>query len=835
MKKIISIFLSSLMILSLLSVMTFAAESDVVIYTDASTTSVHSGDTFSYTVSLSGTYDGFSFWTMSENGITVTDVTTADPRINADKKDDGDWEISVMGAWGKVESEKEEIATITAQVDTSAAIGDISLSLGDIKIANDIGDPVACETKYDAITVEEVPPEPKKDFPKTIKLSDKTYTYDGTEKSISVSGTLPAGTNVTYENEKATDVGVYNVKATLAGDGYNTKVLTAKMTIEPKKLTVSGMKAQDKSYDATTEAKIEGGEISGKVTGDDVGATFPTTGTFASANAGRNIAVNIADITLTGSKKDNYTLTQPTGLKANITAAPITVTADNVTVAIGEEIPKLTYKITSGQLYGSDTIDGELKTNARNNKVGTYDITKGTLTTTANYKLTFINGKLTVVDKIPQNITVSEIGEKTYGDEAFKIEVTGDAVSGLSAFTFESSNTDVCEIDETGVITIKNAGETEITVREAGDDKYAPFKNTQKLTVNAKSINVKNVNVMEKTAELDGVLSGDEVSADLSEVTMEIKELGEENAVVLVKGIKLAGEKAKNYAISQDEVEATVGKGEIITVSAEAVNGSVSGTGAYVKGSSVTLKAEPDKRYRFDAWYDGENKLSSKASYTVTAEKDITVTAQFNKKSSGGGSSTYYIIDFVTNGGSSVETQKLKFGAAAVKPKDPTRDGYIFAGWFTDSELKNKYDFSNKVYNDFKLYAAWNEDLTTRQIILTIDKKSAIVFGKVKTNDVAPIIVKERTMLPARFVAENLGADVEWDNDKRQVIITKADTKIVITIDSDIATVNGKEVKLDSEAFIKDERTYTPIRFISESLGAKVEWNNDTREVIITK
>ncbi len=621
----------------------------------------------------------------------------------------------------------------------------------------------------------------------------------------------------------------------------NLNIENGSITVEkaPKKvktLTVSGMKAENKTYDGTTAAVISGGTLSGVEKGDVVNAVMPGKGTFAKADAGTGIAVNIDEIKLECAEDNtyDYVLKQPT-LKANITAAPITVTADNVAISIGEEIPKLTYKITSGQLYGSDTIKGELKTTARNNKVGTYDITKGTLKTTSNYKLTFINGKLTVVDKMPQNITVSEIGEKTYGDEAFKIEVTGDAVSGLSAFTFESSNTDVCEIDETGVITIKNAGETEITVREAGNDKYAPFKNTQKLAVNAKSINVKNVNLMEKTAELEGVLNGDEVSADLSEVTMQVKEIGEENAVVLVKGIKLAGEKAKNYAISQDEVEATVGKGEIITVSAEAVNGSVSGTGAYVKGSSVTLKAEPDKRYRFDAWYDGEKKLSSKTSYTFTATENVTVTAKFNKKSSGGGSSTYYIIDFVTNGGSHVEHQRLKFGAAAVKPKDPTRDGYIFAGWFTDSELKNKYDFSNKVYNDFKLYAAWNEDLTNRQIILAIDKKSAIVFGKVKTNDVAPIIVKERTMLPARFVAENLGADVEWDNDKRQVIITKDDTRIVITIDSDIATVNGKEVKLDSEAFIKDERTYTPIRFISESLGAKVEWNNDTREVIITK
>ena len=129
------------------------------------------------------------------------------------------------------------------------------------------------------------------------------------------------------------------------------------------------------------------------------------------------------------------------------------------------------------------------------------------------------------------------------------------------------------------------------------------------------------------------------------------------------------------------------------------------------------------------------------------------------------------------------------------------------------------------------LYAGWEDDA---RIILTIGKKAALVFGEKKSNDVAPIIVNDRTMLPARFVAESLGAKVSWDEEKREVKIVSGKTEILIYIDSDKAFINGKEVTLDSPAFIRDERTYTPVRFVAEALGAKVEWNEDGQKVTIT-
>lgn len=137
--------------------------------------------------------------------------------------------------------------------------------------------------------------------------------------------------------------------------------------------------------------------------------------------------------------------------------------------------------------------------------------------------------------------------------------------------------------------------------------------------------------------------------------------------------------------------------------------------------------------------------------------------------------------------------------------------------------------------SSFTLYAAWKVDNTKNQIILVIGSKDMLTYGELKANDVAPIIVNDRTMLPTRFVAENLGATVEWDEATSKVTITKGDVVIELVIGAETATVNGETVTLDSPAFLENGRTYTPIRFVSEALGATVEWDEATQTVTITK
>lgn len=221
---------------------------------------------------------------------------------------------------------------------------------------------------------------------------------------------------------------------------------------------------------------------------------------------------------------------------------------------------------------------------------------------------------------------------------------------------------------------------------------------------------------------------------------------------------------------------------------------------------------------------------------------ELVITPIRTSNDGGGSVSAAYTVSFDTNGGSELSKQTVTRNSVIKEPTAPTKDGFDFAGWYTDKELKEKYDFSAKVTKSMTLYAAWTEkDNSENQIILTIGEKDALVFRKTKTNDVAPKIVNDRTMLPARFVAENLGAEVSWDGEKELVTIkgknlkTSEDITILIYIGSDIAYVNGKEIRLDSPAFIENDRTYTPIRFISEELGANVEWIEKEQKVIITK
>lgn len=159
----------------------------------------------------------------------------------------------------------------------------------------------------------------------------------------------------------------------------------------------------------------------------------------------------------------------------------------------------------------------------------------------------------------------------------------------------------------------------------------------------------------------------------------------------------------------------------------------------------------------------------------------------------------------------------------------------------TAEELAGKYDFLSKISEDTTLHTGEaSNDEAKNQLVLVIGKTDATVFGETKANDVAPVIRNDRTMLPARFVAESLGAVVEWNEVLREVLIKGKksngnDIIIKIYINSDAAYVNDEKVTLDSQAFIENDRTYTPVRFIAEALGAKVDWNEEEHKVIITR
>lgn len=96
-----------------------------------------------------------------------------------------------------------------------------------------------------------------------------------------------------------------------------------------------------------------------------------------------------------------------------------------------------------------------------------------------------------------------------------------------------------------------------------------------------------------------------------------------------------------------------------------------------------------------------------------------------------------------------------------------------------------------------------------------------------------PVLQDGRTLVPLRAIFETLGATVDWENDTRTVTGTLGDKIIILQINNKIATVNGNIVVLDVPGQLINGRTFIPVRFIAESLDAKVDWNPNSKTVII--
>ncbi|MCT4686678.1 copper amine oxidase N-terminal domain-containing protein [Vallitalea sp.] len=101
--------------------------------------------------------------------------------------------------------------------------------------------------------------------------------------------------------------------------------------------------------------------------------------------------------------------------------------------------------------------------------------------------------------------------------------------------------------------------------------------------------------------------------------------------------------------------------------------------------------------------------------------------------------------------------------------------------------------------------------------------------------DAQPFIdANNRTLVPIRFISEALGGQVIWDGDLQQATITYDNKVIKLVINKKEITVDDQVQVMDTQAILKDSRTYVPVRFVSEAMGANVEWDNTNYTVIIT-
>ena len=324
----------------------------------------------------------------------------------------------------------------------------------------------------------------------TTNSNAKAFLLEKIVAATGAAGTSGTITSSRWSGAIATFKAASSSNLTLTGTAavnYTLSGSTGSVTITPKALALTTSPAvTGKTYDGLTAATLTGAtlrsaEAAGTgTTGDNMPYTGDTVavtlnGTFDTKDAGTGKAVTSIS-TLTGAQKDNYSLTQPTGLTGTITPAGLTIAANNQskiygqTLAFGSGAVQFTSSgLQNGETIGSVTLvcAGGVPAAA----VATYPITPSAATggtfSTGNYTVGYVPGTLTV-NPAGQTITFGALADRTYGDAPFALTAT--ASSGLTV-SYASSDPAVASVSG-NTVTVLKAGSTTLTASQAGDSNH---------------------------------------------------------------------------------------------------------------------------------------------------------------------------------------------------------------------------------------------------------------------------------------------------------------------------------------------------------------------------
>ena len=168
----------------------------------------------------------------------------------------------------------------------------------------------------------------------TIYGTADTYTITATNSpTLYSTGVLPTGftlSGAVITKANNVDAGTYNI-AISATNGTGTDTKTLVWTITPKPLTITSVFGANKVYDGTTSATLTGTPtLAGVVFSDDVSVSGTPVSNFANKDVGNLKAITTTGYTLAGTKAANYSVSQPTGLSANITSKVLSITAPTI-------------------------------------------------------------------------------------------------------------------------------------------------------------------------------------------------------------------------------------------------------------------------------------------------------------------------------------------------------------------------------------------------------------------------------------------------------------------------------------------------------------------------
>lgn len=168
------------------------------------------------------------------------------------------------------------------------------------------------------------------------------------------------------------------------------------------------------------------------------------------------------------------------------------------------------------------------------------------------------------------------------------------------------------------------------------------------------------------------------------------------------------------------------------TVTFHPNNGQNNSTQTVTDGSKVTKPTDPTRDgYKFEGWYT-DSDLKNAYDFSKTVTSDLDLYAKWTKIETPVTPVEDHTVTFHPANGQSNFTQAVADGNKAVKPTDPTQNGYTFNGWYTDSALTNAYDFDTPVNKDIDLYAKWTKN--TPAPTPETDKVTGILLPKVIAN-----------------------------------------------------------------------------------------------------
>ncbi len=150
----------------------------------------------------------------------------------------------------------------------------------------------------------------------------------------------------------------------------------------------------------------------------------------------------------------------------------------------------------------------------------------------------------------------------------------------------------------------------------------------------------------------------------------------------------------------------------------------------------------------------------------------------------------------------------------------------------TDTASANQ-ESSNEAYKMWLIMESIKKNNNEEQEEANSDEIKVTVNGKKVIFDVPPQLINNCTMVPLRKIFEAIGADVLWDGETQTVTAVKGNQTVVAAINDKNAYVNGTLKILNVPPVIIEGRTLVPVRFVAAALGANVEWNSKTKTVVI--